>query len=90
MCRCDGCPAPGTSQEFQGADDAERAYRAASIRSVGLHPSGSPPRGREDDTFKDVAEKTRADVDKAATSDSIAGTMKTILKREKRDLCRNA
>jgi hypothetical protein len=42
------------------------------------------------DTFKDVADKTRAGFDKASSADWMASSLKTILKREKRGLCRNA
>ncbi len=71
---CDGATSVVTGQGFQFPYWAQNIMMACRVF----------------DTFKDVAEKTKAGVDKAASGDTIAGMMKTILKREKRSLCRNA
>ncbi|MEO8104243.1 MAG: hypothetical protein ABI790_17140 [Betaproteobacteria bacterium] len=71
---CDGASGVVTGQGFQFPYWAQNIIMACRVF----------------DTFKDVAEKTRAGVDKSYDKDSIAGMMKTILKRERKILCRNA
>jgi hypothetical protein len=71
---CDGATGVVTGQGFQFPYWAQNIMMACRVF----------------DTFKDVTDKTRAGLDKASSADWMASTMKTILKREKRGLCRNA
>jgi hypothetical protein len=71
---CDGATGVVTGQGFQFPYWAQNIMMACRVF----------------DTFKDVAAKTRAGIDKGSSSDWMASAMKDILKREKRGLCRNA
>jgi hypothetical protein len=71
---CDGVTGVVTGQGFQFPYWAQNIMMACRVFDI----------------FKDVAQKTSAGIDDYRDKDSIGGMMKTILKRERKILCRNS